>query len=47
MNDTIAVFITWTTYGTWLPGDFRWPDGSSSTTQPLANANSATITRGQ
>ncbi|WP_442509227.1 transposase [Novipirellula sp. SH528] len=23
MNDTIAVFITWTTYGTWMPGDFR------------------------
>ena len=23
MNDTIALFITWTTYGTWLPGDAR------------------------
>ena len=23
MNDTIAIFITWTTYGTWLPGDAR------------------------
>jgi REP element-mobilizing transposase RayT len=23
MNDTIAAFITWTTYGTWLPGDIR------------------------
>ena len=23
MNDTIAFFITWTTYGTWLPGDMR------------------------
>ena len=23
MNDTIAVFITWTTYGTWMPGDAR------------------------
>ncbi len=23
MNDKIATFITWTTYGTWLPGDVR------------------------
>jgi REP element-mobilizing transposase RayT len=23
MNDPIAYFITWTTYGTWLPGDQR------------------------
>jgi len=23
MNDTIAIFITWTTYGTWMPGDAR------------------------
>lgn len=23
MNDTIAMFITWTTYRTWLPGDLR------------------------
>jgi len=23
MNDTIVVFITWTTYGTWMPGDAR------------------------
>ncbi|MEM7560262.1 MAG: transposase, partial [Planctomycetota bacterium] len=23
MNDTIATLITWTTYGTWLPGDAR------------------------
>jgi len=23
VNDTITVFITWTTYGTWLPGDAR------------------------
>ncbi len=23
MNDSIAIFITWTTYGTWLPGDSR------------------------
>ena len=23
MNDTITILITWTTYGTWLPGDSR------------------------
>jgi len=23
MNDPVAYFITWTTYGTWLPGDER------------------------
>ena len=23
MNDTINIFITWTTYGTWMPGDVR------------------------
>ncbi len=23
MNDTKCYFITWTTYGTWLPGDAR------------------------
>ena len=23
MNDVITIFITWTTYGTWLPGDAR------------------------
>lgn len=23
MNDAIALFITWTTYGTWMPGDAR------------------------
>jgi len=23
MDDTVALFITWTTYGTWLPGDNR------------------------
>ncbi|QDU93307.1 transposase [Lignipirellula cremea] len=29
MTDTIAVFITWTTYGTWMPGDARgWRDRS-------------------
>jgi len=31
MNDTIAYFITWTCYGTWLPGDPRgwheWHNG--------------------
>ena len=23
MDDTIAILITWTTYGTWMPGDLR------------------------
>lgn len=23
MSDAIAIFITWTTYGTWMPGDMR------------------------
>lgn len=23
MNDTLTILITWTTYGTWLPGDAR------------------------
>ena len=23
MNDALHLLITWTTYGTWLPGDFR------------------------
>jgi REP element-mobilizing transposase RayT len=23
-TDPLAYFITWTTYGTWLPGDERW-----------------------
>ncbi len=23
MNDPIAFFLTWSTYGTWLPGDKR------------------------
>jgi len=22
-DDTVAMFFTWTTYGTWLPGDER------------------------
>ena len=27
MSDTIAYFVTWTSYGTWLPGDQRgWND---------------------
>jgi REP element-mobilizing transposase RayT len=27
-DDPIAYFLTWTTYGTWLPGDARgWHDG--------------------
>jgi REP element-mobilizing transposase RayT len=31
MNDPIAYFITWTTYGSWLPGDERgWIDRDRS-----------------
>ncbi|QDT08258.1 hypothetical protein [Planctomycetes bacterium K23_9] len=38
MNDTIAILITWTTYGTWMPGDARgWRKrkGGSQLPQPL------------
>ena len=37
MNDNIAIFITWTTYGTWLPGDMRgWRrKGGNQIPQPL------------
>jgi REP element-mobilizing transposase RayT len=29
MNDPLAFFLTWTTYGTWLPGDERgWVDAN-------------------
>jgi REP element-mobilizing transposase RayT len=38
MNDTITIFITWTTYGTWLPGDCRgWRkrNGDHQVPQPL------------
>ncbi len=29
--DPLAFFLTWTTYGTWLPGDSRgWTDGAGS-----------------
>ena len=38
MNDSITYFITWTTYGTWLPGDLRgWrkTNKGNQTPQPL------------
>jgi REP element-mobilizing transposase RayT len=38
MNDTIAIFITWTTYGTWLPGDprgWRKRKGGQQLSRPL------------
>ncbi len=38
MNDTIAILITWTTYGTWLPGDergWRKRNGGERLPQPL------------
>ncbi len=35
MNETITYFITWTTYGTWLPGDFRgWRKWKAGEQQP-------------
>ena len=35
MNDPLTYFITWTTYGTWLPGDARgWRKKSQGTQQP-------------
>src|SRR5438128_1149723 len=35
MNDPIAYFITWTTYGTWLPGDQRgWVKRGQWVVQP-------------
>lgn len=41
MDDTVNCFITWTTYGTWLPGDRRgWRkiDGGNQPAQPLLEA---------
>ena len=41
MNDFVTYFITWTTYGTWLPGDSRgwrkWKTGDQPP-QPLLEA---------
>lgn len=35
MNDPITSFITWTTYGTWLPGDRRgWRKWKAGEQQP-------------
>ncbi|QDU06728.1 Transposase IS200 like protein [Gimesia aquarii] len=35
MNDPFTYFITWTTYGTWLPGDQRgWRKTSKGNQQP-------------
>ena len=35
MNDPIAYFITWTTYGTWQPGDPRgWTQRGHATVHP-------------
>jgi len=35
MNDPVAYFITWTTYGTWLPGDPRgWVKRGQWVVQP-------------
>ena len=41
MNDSITCFITWTTYGTWLPGDSRgWrkTNKGNQPPQPLLEA---------
>ena len=34
MNDSVTYFITWTTYGTWLPGDSRGWRKSRAGEQP-------------
>ncbi len=35
MNDPVTYFITWTTYGTWLPGDSRgWRKWKAGEQQP-------------
>ena len=34
-KDPITLFITWTTYGSWLPGDFRgWKHWKKGEQQP-------------
>jgi hypothetical protein len=41
MNETLTYFITWTTYGTWLPGDSRgWrkTNEGNQPPQPLLEA---------
>lgn len=35
MGEPLAYFLTWTTYGTWLPGDERgWVDGTGRRREP-------------
>ncbi len=46
MNETIlAYFLTWTTYGTWLPGDERgwtkWHGGPQLPSEPLRQYSTA------
>jgi len=51
MSDLLAYFLTWTTYGTWLPGDERgWVDRRVPGVQPSDQAKQARaqrILRGQ
>ena len=37
LPEPLAYFLTWTAYGSWLPGDIRgWTDGTGSTRSPNA-----------
>ncbi|MEM8946189.1 MAG: transposase [Planctomycetota bacterium] len=46
MPDPLAFFLTWTTYGTWLPGDERgWVAPSKGIQQPDALRKSNALTR--
>lgn len=51
MKDPIAYFLTWTTYGTWLPGDQRgWFDGDRRVVQapdPLREEEARRLMTGQ
>lgn len=48
MSDVIAYFITWTTYGTWLPGDERgwtqWHQGWKAPDKSLADYSRSIMT---
>ena len=42
MDDPLALFLTWTTYGSWLPGDERgWVDKPGQLCEPDADREQA------
>ncbi len=44
MTDPVAYFLTWTTYGTWLPGDARgWTDSAGRLREPDAEAHGRAV----